>query len=67
VFLHHPLIMKDSGEKLSKAARDTGLRDLRAAGASPAQVLGEAAFRAGLLRQNRPLEPTELSALFVGI
>ncbi len=46
-YLHHPLIFKPSGEKLSKADRDTGIRDLRAAGATPEQVLGRAAGLAG--------------------
>ena len=41
-FLHHPLIRKPSGEKLSKAARDTGIRDLRAAGVPAAEVLARA-------------------------
>lgn len=43
VFLHHPLICRPDGAKLSKAAGDTGVRDLRAAGATPAEVLGRAA------------------------
>jgi glutamyl-tRNA synthetase/glutamyl-Q tRNA(Asp) synthetase len=64
VFLHHPLITKASGQKLSKAARDTGIRDLRAAGATPGQVLGEAAVRVGLLRNHRPLRATDLPDLF---
>jgi glutamyl-tRNA synthetase/glutamyl-Q tRNA(Asp) synthetase len=64
VFLHHPLILKPSGEKLSKASRDTGLRDLRAAGWGPEQVLGEAALRAGLLPRARQLTPAELGPLF---
>jgi glutamyl-tRNA synthetase/glutamyl-Q tRNA(Asp) synthetase len=42
-FLHHPLIRKSSGAKLSKSDGDTGVRDLRAAGWSPAQVRREAA------------------------
>ena len=41
-FLHHPLLRKPSGEKLSKAARDTGIRDLRAAGVPAAEVLARA-------------------------
>ena len=41
-FLHHPLIRKPSGEKLSKAARDTGIRDLRATGVPAAEVLARA-------------------------
>lgn len=43
VFLHHPLIYRPDGAKLSKAAGDPGVRDLRAAGATPVEVLGRAA------------------------
>jgi glutamyl-Q tRNA(Asp) synthetase len=64
VFLHHPLLLKPSGEKLSKAARDTGIRDLRAGGARPLDVLGEAAFRAGLLPERRPIGVAVLAELF---
>ena len=63
-YLHHPLVLKSSGEKLSKAARDSGVRDLRVAGWSQAQVLGNAAFRAGLLPVAQPLSPTDLPGLF---
>jgi hypothetical protein len=56
--------VKPSGQKLSKAARDSGVRDLRAGGATPAQVLGEAAWRAGLMPALRPLEARELAGLF---
>ncbi|MGE3526055.1 MAG: glutamate--tRNA ligase family protein, partial [Gemmatimonadales bacterium] len=49
-FLHHPLILKDDGEKLSKANRDTGIRDLRAAGVAPGEVLGRAVELGGLGR-----------------
>jgi glutamyl-Q tRNA(Asp) synthetase len=37
-FLHHGLIMKSPDQKLSKSDRDTGIRDLRAAGWTPDQV-----------------------------
>ncbi len=47
VFLHHPLILKPGGEKLSKAAGDTGVRELRNAGVSPADVLADARWRSG--------------------
>ena len=47
-FLHHPLIRKSSGVKLSKSDGDTGVRDLRAAGWTPARVRGEAG-RLGLV------------------
>ena len=36
-FLHHPLILGADGEKLSKSRGDTGLRELRAAGAEPSR------------------------------
>ena len=63
-YLHHPLVLKPSGEKLSKANQDTGLADLRQAGATPETLLGEAAFRGGLLAEARPLEVAELPGLF---
>ena len=37
-FRHHPLIMKSGDQKLSKSDGDTGVRDLRARGWTPAQV-----------------------------
>jgi glutamyl-tRNA synthetase/glutamyl-Q tRNA(Asp) synthetase len=46
-FLHHPLILKEPGRKLSKASGDTGIRDLRAAGYTPAQVVRGAERLAG--------------------
>ena len=41
-FRHHPLIMKTPGQKLSKSDRDTGVRDLRAAGWTRDEVLAAA-------------------------
>lgn len=64
VFLHHPLIMKGSGAKLSKSSGDTGVRELRAAGATRERVLGEAAWRTGLMDRPEPIAPEELAALF---
>lgn len=37
-FMHHPLLMKSPTRKLSKSDGDTGVRDLRAQGLTPAQV-----------------------------
>ncbi len=48
VFLHHPLVRHPSGEKLSKSSGDAGVRELRAAGVSAAEVLDRAAAAAGL-------------------
>ncbi len=41
-FLHHPLVRKPTGEKLSKASGDTGIRELRVAGVSPDEILARA-------------------------
>ena len=41
-FLHHALIMKSPGQKLSKSDSDTGIRDLRARGWTPAEVIEHA-------------------------
>ena len=48
LFLHHPLILRPDGQKLSKSNRDTGVRDLRAAGWSVERVLGAAGASLGL-------------------
>jgi glutamyl-tRNA synthetase/glutamyl-Q tRNA(Asp) synthetase len=63
-FIHHPLILKPDGSKLSKSAGDTGIRELRDAGLGPAAVLGRAAALSGLISQPRPLDVAELASLF---
>jgi glutamyl-tRNA synthetase/glutamyl-Q tRNA(Asp) synthetase len=63
-FLHHPLIMSTRGAKLSKANRDTGIRDLRSGGVSPEDVLGAAAHATGLLPAPTPLAAADLAGLF---
>ncbi len=40
-FMHHPLIMKSPGQKLSKADGDTAIRELRAAGWTRERVFAE--------------------------
>jgi glutamyl-Q tRNA(Asp) synthetase len=42
-FLHHPLIIRPDGTKLSKSAGDTGVRELRAAGLTPDDIIERAA------------------------
>lgn len=64
VFLHHPLVMKASGEKVSKSNRDTGVRDLRAAGLTAAEVLGRAAHACGLIPEPEPVVASDLARLF---
>lgn len=64
-FLHHPLIMAPGGAKLSKANRDTGLRELRASGMTPGDVLGAAAAATGLLKQPMSISAADLAGLFI--
>ena len=64
VFLHHPLIVKASGEKLSKASRDTGVRELRDEGVSASAVIGRAAAACGLAKDARPISAQEVARLF---
>lgn len=63
-YLHHPLITGATGEKLSKAAHDTGIRELRAQGLSAADVIGRAAAAVGLLPAVRPLHAADTPDLF---
>ena len=48
VFLHHPLILKSGGAKLSKAVGDSGVRELRAAGVPALDVRREAGRLGGV-------------------
>ena len=61
LFLHHPLILRPDGQKLSKSNDDTGVRDLRAAGWSIERVLGEAGAALGLT-EGGPTSMAELVA-----
>jgi glutamyl-Q tRNA(Asp) synthetase len=63
-YLHHPLLLHADGRKLSKAASDTSLRELRAAGATAESLIGEAAARSGLQADARPISAAEVAALF---
>jgi glutamyl/glutaminyl-tRNA synthetase len=63
-FLHHPLIAAPDGAKLSKRDFAKGLRDYRAEGRSAASVLGEAAWRVGLLPEGELLDADRIPALF---
>jgi len=64
VFLHHPLIRDARGEKLSKSASDTSVRELRAAGVNAPEVIGSAAALAGLISERRALPASEVCTVF---
>ena len=62
-FFHHPLIIKPDGEKLSKSSGDSGVRELRAAGADSATVIGLAAAAVGLVERGERVEPDAVQRL----
>jgi hypothetical protein len=62
-FLHHPLMRKPGGEKLSKASRDTAIRDLRARGAIPEELFGRVLAGLGVLPAPRPISLPEATGL----
>ena len=63
-FLHHPILRGDTGAKLSKKDRSRGLKEMRAAGMTAAEVLGEAARQGGLAAAADPVRPADAGALF---
>jgi glutamyl/glutaminyl-tRNA synthetase len=46
-FLHHPLVRRPDGSKLSKSAGDTGVRELRVAAVAPEDVIARATTASG--------------------
>ena len=63
-YVHHPLVLKPNGEKLSKSAGDTGVRELRYAGVSAADVIGRAAAAVGLIDRVRSIAARDVRTLF---
>ena len=63
-FVHHPLIRKPNGEKLSKSAADTGVRELRGAGLAAADVIGRAAAAVGLINDVVPTAARDVARFF---
>jgi glutamyl/glutaminyl-tRNA synthetase len=63
-YLHHGLIMKSATQKLSKADRDTSVRDMRMAGLSPEAVIGRAMHAFGAIDAAMPM-PRELAQALV--
>ncbi len=63
-YFHHPLLRTAEGRKLSKAAGDTSLRELRAAGARAEQLIGDAAYRCALQPTPAPISAADVAQLF---
>lgn len=54
-FLHHTLILKPNGDKLSKGSSDTSVRALRSAGLSREALIGKALVAAGWSHEAGPV------------
>jgi len=64
-FLHHPLIRRPAGTKVSKAGRATSVRELRAAGWPAERILGQAAARGGLVSAPGEMGIGDMARLFM--
>jgi glutamyl-Q tRNA(Asp) synthetase len=64
LYVHHPLIMRPDGAKLSKSAGDMGIAELRRAGATAAEVLGLAAWSSGMQDTPEPISAEQLGQLW---
>jgi len=62
-FLHHPLLMKSPTQKISKSDGDTGVRELRARGWTPENVIGLAAAQGGLTPAPRGIRAADVSSI----
>lgn len=62
--LHHPLILKSGGAKLSKADQDTSVRELRMRGVTSANIIGTALHQLGM-HGGWPLSLREALNLFL--
>lgn len=54
-YFHHPLIVDEAGQKLSKRQRSESISHLRESGFSPEEVIGRAAYTGGLMPEFRPV------------
>ena len=62
-FYHHPLVRDGQGAKLGKRQGSPPVRELRRQGICATNVLGEAAFVAGLIPESRPVAAHEACGL----
>jgi len=65
-FAHVPLMLDSDGKRLSKRLRSEGLEPLRAAGATPAQVVGQLAAGCGLVEEGAVMSAAELAQRYEG-
>jgi|SRR5579884_2510426 len=65
-FAHIPLMLDSEGKRLSKRIESAGLQPLRAAGATPEQVVGQLAADCGLLENGTSISARELTEIYTG-
>lgn len=65
-FAHVPLVMDREGKRLSKRLQSDGLEPLRAAGVTPAHVVGRLAASCGLVEEGTVISASELQQRFSG-
>lgn len=63
-FFHHPLIVNDAGIKLSKRDGAAPVRELRSKGLTAEDVIGQAAWRCGLVAEQKRLAAVDVHELF---
>jgi glutamyl-tRNA synthetase len=63
-FVHVPLLLDAAGNRLAKRTQSSGLEPLRAAGATPAQVVGQLAASCGLAAEGEVISATGLVQQF---
>jgi len=65
-YAHHPLLLDEDGTKLSKSTGAAGVRRLRDAGMTAADVIGRAAAAVGLTDGPVPIHHQDVGMLFDG-
>ena len=65
-FAHVPLLLDENGKRFSKRVQSAGLEPLRAAGATPAQIVGQLAADCGLVPMGEQLSAEELAQRYQG-
>jgi glutamyl-tRNA synthetase len=60
-FAHVPLLLDEHGQRFSKRTQSAGLEPLRAAGVTPAQIVGQIAADCGLVDRDEQLSARELA------
>ena len=63
-FIHHPLLINESGQRLCKRDKALDLGSLRSKHKSPDEIVGFLAFLAGILPAPTPTLPQDLLPLF---